>query len=187
MPQGFGLRRLFGWGSLHRSAISVGCEPTGLLTAPAHCCKECATALVLPLVPEKHLSSINRKAHPALLEGLLQELLTHCFHIFIFFFCLPQAPGMGKQMQNSLGWTSLAHSAERCWGHRIPACPSVTGAGGRRAAANLKQRARGGCSRQPGHAGLSPQHECGLNLDQKPTYHSLLFLRGNHKQTGLSK
>lgn len=34
---------------------------------------------------------------------------------------------MGKQMQNSLGWTSLAYSAE---GHRIPACPSMTGAGG---------------------------------------------------------
>lgn len=182
MPQGFGPRRPFRWGSLHRSTVCAGCEPTGLLAALAHCCKQCATALVLPLVPEKHLSSINRKAHPALLEGLLQELLTHCFHIFFFLFA--QTPGMGKQMQNSLGWTSLAYSAE---GHRIPACPSMTGAGGRRSAANLKQRAQGGCSRQPGHAGLSPQHECGLNLAQKPTYRSLLFLRGNHKQTGLSK
>ncbi|KAI6058077.1 Complement C1q tumor necrosis factor-related protein 3 isoform X1 [Aix galericulata] len=78
-------------------------------------------------------------------------------------------------------WLTVQRDAAE--GHRISACPSVTGAGGRRAAANLKQRARGGCSRQPGHAGLSPQHECGLNLAQKPTYRSVLFLRGNHKQT----
>lgn len=197
-------RRLFRWGHLSRKH-SLLWEVQWGLTLPGPLCpmqesKVCAICLH---GVRKTLSKVNRKTHPALLEREFQELLTHSFHYSAFpligsilLFCevfqilifLASHMLQGQEGTCRTTWCGQAHLLQM-WaagGHSIQ-CSC-------RRSRSCKAAAKPSRSlgQEVAHSSLttlvSPHTtKGGLNLSQMSTYHSLLFLPGNHRKIYLSK
>lgn len=157
----------------------------------------------LALMVRKTLSNVNRKAHPAMLEREFPELLARSFHysavsltspVFLFHEVFQRPTFLasyivqGQEGTHRTTWCGQAHlpqmwaaggTASQCSCKRSRSCKTTA-----KPSSSLGQ--------EVAHSSLttlvSPHTtKGGLNLSQMSTYHSLLFLPGNHRKIYLSK